>query len=137
MAEFGSPAFNEIWRKSGFFAALDSSAMHGQATAASMRSMNCRHLREKIPEIRKELGRLAAAVDRLDHDTLTGAAGGKVEYLHFERDVVELGGWVVSLMESYGALEYYLSEAGFQKVNGWLEKWSDGPSTHASRTQQL
>lgn len=133
MAEYGTPAFRELWRKSGFFAALDSSAVHGKATAAEMRSMNCRHMREKLPEIRKEVARLAAALDRVNHDTLAGAAGGKVEHQHFERDVVEMGGWIASLLESYGVFYFYLSEPGYQKVNGWMQKWNEGPGPHPSR----
>lgn len=95
--------------------------------------MNCRHLREMIPEMRKELARLAATLDRLDHDTLMGASGGKVEPLHFERDAVEMGGWVASLLETYGRLYFFLSEPGLQKVNGWIQKWSEDAGQHPSR----
>ena len=133
MAEFGTPAFKELWRQRGFFAALDSSPRHGKASVESMRAMNCDVVREKIPQLRKELARLSAVVDRLDHHTLAGSSGGKVEYLHFERDVVELAGWIASLLESYGGFEYYLSEAGFHKVNGWMKKWGEALDNHASR----
>jgi hypothetical protein len=133
MAEFGTPAFNDLWRQRGFFAALDSSPRHGQASVESMRAMNCGVVREKIPQIRKELARLATVVDRLDHHTLAGSTGGRVEHLHFERDVVELAGWIASLLESYGGFEYYLSEPGFQKVNGWMKKWGEALENHGSR----
>lgn len=135
MAEFGTPAFKELWRQKGFFAALDSSPRHGKSTAESFRAMNSNMMREKIPLIRKELARLGAVIDRLNHHTMAGSNGGKVENLHLERDIVELGGWIASLMAAYGGMTYYLSEAGHQKVYGWMKEQAYEDSTHPSRLE--
>lgn len=119
MAEYGSEAFKQLWRQRGFFVALDA-LTGGKATPAEMRQMNCRLMRTKIAEMRKELARMQSALDRIDHDTMAGANGGKVEQLHLERNVVELAGWIASALESYSMMDFYLTEAGFTKANGFI-----------------
>lgn len=131
MAEYGSEAFKELWRQRGFFVALDA-LTGGKATPAQMRQMNCRLMRTKIAEMRKELARMQSALDRLDHDTMAGANGGKVEQLHLERNVVELGGWIASALESYSMMDFYISEASYRKVHGFITPWTSN-GVHPSR----
>lgn len=131
MAEYGSEAFKQQWRQRGFFVALDT-LTGGKATPAEMRQMNCRLMRTKIAEMRQELARMQSALDRIDHDTMAGANGGRVEQLHLERNVVELGGWIASALESYTMMDFYLSEAGYSKAHGFINNMtSDG--VHPSR----
>jgi len=133
MAEFGTEAFKELWRQRGFFAALDSSPRHGKSSVEDMRRLNCRLMREKIAEMRKELARMQSVVDRLDHDTMAGAAGGKVEQMHLERNVIEMGGWIASVLESYANLDFYISEAGYRKAQGFITPQALDSGAHPSR----
>ncbi|MBL8218878.1 MAG: hypothetical protein JNL62_06600 [Bryobacterales bacterium] len=133
MAEYGTEAFKELWRQRGFFAALDSSPRHGQSSVEEMRRLNCSLMREKIAEMRKELARMQSVLERLDHDTMAGSAGGKVEQLHLERNVVEMGGWIASVLESYAMMDFYLSEAGFRKAQGFISRQTSESGAHPSR----
>lgn len=133
MAEYGTEAFKEIWRQKGFFAALDSSAQHGKASVGEMRRLNCGLMREKIAEMRKEVVRMQGVLDRLDHITQAGASGGKVEQLPLERNVVEMGGWIASVLESFSRMDLYISEAGYRKVAGFIQSQTVASATHPSR----
>jgi len=133
MAEYGTEQFKELWRQRGFFPALDSSPRHGKSSVEEMRRLNCHLMREKIAEMRKELSRMQSVLDRLDHDTMAGFTGGKVEQLHLERNVVEMGGWIASVLESYSMMDFYISEAGFRKVQGFIKPQTADSDAHPSR----
>lgn len=121
MPEYGTPGFNEIWRQKGYFAAIDSSPMHGQAPKAEMRKGTFTIGRMKAAEMRKELKRLAVVIDRLDHHMMVGISADHVDESRLGADVVELGGWIASLIESYVNFEYTLNESRFQKSRGMIQ----------------
>ena len=121
MPEYRTPGFNEIWRQKGYFAAVDSSPKHGQASKADMREVYFRSGKLKVAEMREELKRLAVMIDRLDHHMVVGISADRVDEMRFGQDVVELGGWVASLLESYGYFGYCLNESRFQKSRGMIE----------------
>ena len=133
MADYGTEVFKQIWRKSGFLAALDQIEPRGDITPESFRRMNAAAMQEKLNEMRKELSRMQDALDRVQHDTRIGMTGAKINSAHFDQNLITLGGWVVSALETFGKMQFYLSEAGYKRTQGFLYKYmeSDTP-THPS-----
>jgi hypothetical protein len=73
-------------------AALDSSPKHGQAPAEVMREVVFTSGKSKAAEMRKEMQRVAAVADRLNHYMLQLSAAGRIDELPVQRDIVELAG---------------------------------------------
>lgn len=132
MSAYGTEEFKELWRRRGFFVAVETITPTDKATPADFRRLNATVMRDAAVKLRKEIARMQAAVDRIEHELQTGVAGGKMNQVHLEPNIVEVGGWIASTLQSFGGLGFYLSEAGFRKVEGWLKEQS-GDSVHPSR----
>lgn len=76
-----------------------------QAEAANLRSYSFKRIGHKILEIRKEVARLHAVVDRLESICRQGAqmqhpSAGNNEVAQLRQAVAQLHGWTISLVES-------------------------------------
>jgi hypothetical protein len=134
MSELFSPAFNEQWRKSGFFPAIDQVPPTNKAKPSDFRSLNSRLIRDHITKIRKELAKATAALERIEQNTRSGLVGGKIDQAKLEQDVVALAGWVASAVNTVPSFTYYVSEPSHVKAHRMMEEQMDFPA-HASRSQ--
>ena len=131
MAEYGSNEFKQLWRAKGFFVAL-SAITGGKATPEQMRSMNARLIDDRLAESRKEVAKISAALERIKLNIQPALQGGKADEVLLEQNIIALGGWIASILESYDTVSFYLSEAGYQKVSGFFKE--DWDQTHPSHT---
>ena len=139
MPEFGTPAFNEAWRRSGFFAAAQQKVLLGATEHTILTGLtreSALAVQADLAEMRDELTKIQAAVDRVAHNMQPGVSGGRVDPLQLEHSLVALGGWIASAVQTLGAMSYYLSEPGLMKVNGFLKPQVASFESHMSRKFQ-
>lgn len=119
---WGTPVFNERWRQGGFFDAMNRSTENsGKATPAEMTRMNAENaLTRGTGEMRKAMGKLQAAMDRIELNLRSGKSGGRVDAIHFDRDAEAIGGWLATVMGAYGNVTFYMSEASYKKAQHWM-----------------
>ena len=132
MSEFGTPAFKDRWRKSGFFPAVDLIPLDARGKPKDFRSLNARILRDNIARARKALAKAEAALQRIEQNILPGSVGGKIDQAKLEPNVIALCGWVATAAAEMQGFTYYLSEDGLIKSHRMLVE-NTGSDTHASR----
>lgn len=130
MAEYGTKEFTEFWRVRGFFAAVDSSKGHGKYTPDGLRRAASVVIQYKIAEMRKELGRALAVVERLDHTFTNGTRGGRVEQTQVEASMIEVAERMRSAADLHMVAKWWMTEAGHRR--SWIHSEPEGGASRPS-----